>query len=239
MKRYYFASAMLGMWLLVTACTTQQINQTIGEVLGGQGLTSEDVAAGLKEALSKGITKGAQSASKVDGYFKNPKIRIPIPEEMANVERTLRQVGLGDEVDKFLLTLNRGAEEAAKEAAPIFISSIKQMTIQDAWGILKGDDNAATQYLERTTSAQLKAKFNPVIQRALEKVNATKYYSDIVSSYNRIPGVNKLNPDLDDYATDKAIEGLFVLVAEEEANIRENPSARTTELLKRVFAQAD
>ena len=113
------------------------------------------------------------------------------------------------------------------------------MTLQDAWGILKGEENAATKYLQRTTSGQLKAKFKPVVQSSLEKVNATKYYSDIINSYNRIPGVKKLNPNLEDYATEEAIEGLFVLVAEEEANIRKNPSARTTELLKKVFAQAN
>lgn len=222
----------------LASCTSQQISQTIGDVLG-EGLTTEQVAAGLKEALSKGITEGAQQASRTNGYFKNPKIKIPIPEELQNIERTLRQVGLGDEVDKFILTLNRGAEEAAKEAVPIFLTAIRSMTIQDAWGILKGQDNAATQYLERVTASQLKDKFKPVIQDALEKVNATRYYHEIVSNYNRIPGVNKINPDLDDYATDKAIEGLFILVAEEEANIRKNPAARTTALLRKVFAQAE
>lgn len=231
-------SALFAFVLFLASCTSQQISQTLGTVLG-DGLTADQVAAGLKEALSKGVTKGAQEASKTDGFFKNPKLKIPMPQEMQNVERTLRQIGMGDEVDKFILTLNRGAENAAKEAAPIFLSAIRSMTIQDAWGILKGNDNAATQYLERTTSAVLKEKFMPVIQEALQKVNATKYYGDIVNNYNRIPGVNKLNPDLNEYATEKAIEGLFVLVAEEEANIRKNPSARTTELLKKVFAQAD
>lgn len=235
MKRLF---TVIGLAFLMVACTSQQISQTLGTVLG-EGLTTEQVASGLKEALSKGVTKGAQSASSTDGYFKNPRLKIPMPEEMQNVERTLRQVGLGDEVDKFILTLNRGAENAAKEAAPIFLNAIKAMTIQDAWGILKGNENAATLYLERTTTATLKEKFMPVIKEALEKVNATKYYSDIVTNYNRIPGVNKLNPDLNEYATEKAIEGLFILVAEEEANIRENPSARTSELLRKVFAQAD
>lgn len=228
----------IGLVFFMVACTSQQISQTLGTVLG-ESLTTEQVAAGLKEALSKGVTTGAQSASKTDGYFKNPRLKIPMPEEMQNVERTLRQVGLGDEVDKFILTLNRGAENAAKEAAPIFLNAIKSMTIQDAWGILKGNENAATQYLERTTTATLKEKFKPVIQEALQKVNATKYYSDIVTNYNRIPGVNKLNPDLNEYATEKAIEGLFILVADEEANIRKNPAARTSELLRKVFAQAD
>lgn len=235
LNRFY---TIIGLAFFMVACTSQQISQTLGTVLG-EGLTTEQVAAGLKEALSNGVTKGTQSASKTDGYFKNPRLKIPMPEEMQNVERTLRQVGLGDEVDKFILTLNRGAENAAKEAAPIFLNAIRSMTIQDAWGILKGNENAATQFLERTTTASLKEKFKPVMQEALDKVNATKYYSDIVTSYNRIPGVKKLNPDLNDYATEKAIEGLFILVADEEANIRKNPSARTSELLRKVFAQAD
>lgn len=236
--KYLLVISILVSSIILNACTSQQISQTIGDVLG-QGLTAEEVGSGLKEALSKGATKGAQSASKTDGYYKNPKIRIPMPSEMQNVERTLRQVGLGDEVDNFILTLNRGAEEAAKKATPIFIDAIKAMTIQDAWGILKGEQDAATQYLIRTTSPRLKTEFQPVIEEALKKVNATKYYTEIVTGYNRIPGVKKLNPDLNDYATDKAMEGLFTLVAEEEANIRENPVARTSELLRRVFSQTD
>jgi hypothetical protein len=151
------------------------------------------------------------------------------------VEDKLRQIGLGVEVDKFVMTLNRGAEDAAKESKPIFISAIKQMTIEDAWGILKGEPDAATNFLKRTTTAQLKEKFKPVVQNSLNKVNATKYYGDIVNNYNKIPFVDKVNPDLNDYATDMAIQGLFTMIAKEELNIRKDPVARTTELLKRVF----
>src|SRR5688572_25135443 len=221
------------------ACTTAQINQTIGDVNKAMGsetpLTTAEVAEGLKEALIKGISTGSDLASQVDGYFKNPEIKIPFPPEVKKVEDKLRQVGLGGEVDKFVMTLNRGAEDAARESKPIFITAIKSMTIQDAWGILRGEPDAATQYLKRTTSAQLKEKFKPVIQNSLNKVNATKYYSDIVTKYNQIPLVQKVNPELDSYATDKAIEGLFVMIAREEKEIRANPAARTTELLKRVF----
>lgn len=222
------------------ACTTAQINQTIGDVnktLGGgsQPLTTAQVAEGLKEALIKGISNGSDLASQLDGYFKNPSIKIPFPPEVKKVEDKLRQIGLGSEVDKFVMTLNRGAEDAAKEAKPIFITAIRSMTIQDAWSILRGEKDAATQYLMRTTSAQLKDKFKPVIQNSLNKVNATRYYSDIVTKYNQLPLVQKVNPNLDEYATDKAIEGLFFLIAQEEKNIRENPIARTTELLKKVF----
>lgn len=228
------------MIFVLSACTTAQINQTIGDVnktLGGgaQPLSTAEVADGLKEALIKGISTGSDLVSQLDGYFKNPEIKIPFPPDVKKVEDKLRQIGLGSEVDKFVMQLNRGAEDAAKEAKPIFITAIRSMTIQDAWGILRGENDAATQYLKRTTSDQLKAKFKPVIQNSLQKVNATKYYSDIVTRYNQLPLVQKVNPDLDDYATDRAIEGLFLMIAKEEKNIRENPIARTTELLKKVF----
>ena len=235
MKKTWLLSA-----LIFGACTSAQINQTIGDVnktLGGSPapLTTAEVAQGLKEALIKGISKRADLVSQVDGYFKNPEIKIPFPPEVKKVEDRLRQIGLGNEVDKFVMTLNRGAEDAAKEAKPIFIEAIKSMTIEDAWSILRGEDDAATQYLKRTTSGLLKEKFKPVIQNSLSRVNATRYYSDIVTRYNQIPLVQKVNPDLDEYATDKAIEGLFVMIAKEERNIRENPGARTSDLLKKVF----
>ena len=226
--------------VICSACTTAQINQTIGDVNKAMGsetpLTTAEVAEGLKEALIKGISTGSDLASQVDGYFKNPEIKIPFPPEVKKVEDKLRQVGLGGEVDKFVMTLNRGAEDAAREAKPIFISAIKAMTIQDAWGILKGEPDAATQYLKRTTTPQLKEKFRPVIKNSLNKVSATKYYGDIVQKYNTIPFTEDVNPNLDEYATDKAIEGLFTLIAKEEKNIRHDPVARTTELLKKVFA---
>ena len=234
MKKFLILSV-----IILGACTSAQINQTIGDVnktLGGsQPLTTAEVADGLKEALIKGISTGADLVSQADGYFKNAEIRIPFPPEVKKVEDKFRQIGLGAEVDKFVMTLNRGAEDAAKEAKPIFITAIRSMTIQDAWSILKGEPDAATQYLKRTTSTELKSKFKPVIRTSLDRVNATRYYGDIVNRYNQIPLVQKVNPNLDDYATDKAIEGLFIMIAKEEKNIRDNPVARTTELLRRVF----
>jgi hypothetical protein len=223
--------------IVLCACTSAQINQTLGDMSKSPAApTTAEVAEGLKEALIKGISTGSDAVSQVDGYFKNPAIKIPFPPDVQKVEDRLRQLGLGSEVDKFVTTLNRGAEDAAKEAKPIFVSAIRSMTIDDAWSILRGNDDAATQYLKRTTSLQLKEKFRPVIQSSLEKVNATKYYRDLVTRYNQIPMVQKVNPDLDVYATDKAIEGLFFMIAKEEKNIRENPVARTSELLKKVFA---
>ncbi len=226
--------------IVAGACTTAQINQAVSEAekaLENQppALTTGDVAEGLKEALVKGISTGSDLVSQTDGYFKSPEIKIPFPPDVKKVEDKLRQIGLGNEVDRFVLTLNRGAEDAAKEAKPIFINAIRQMTIEDAWGILKGQPDAATQYLKRTTSAQLKEKFKPVIQSSLNKVSATKYYGDIINNYNRIPLVQKVNPDLNEYATDMAMQGLFTMIAKEEKNIRQDPVARTTELLKRVF----
>lgn len=224
---------------LYAGCSSSQISQTLGEVNKAleleQPLTTAEVGEGLKEALIKGISNGSDLASRVDGYFKNPKIKIPFPPEAKKVEDKLRQLGFDKDVDRFIMTLNRGAEEAAKEAKPIFVTAIKSMTIQDAWGILKGEPDAATQYLKRTTTIQLREKFKPVIKDALSKVNATKYYGDIVNTYNQLPFVQDVNPNLDDYATDKAMEGLFLLISEEEKKIREDPLARTTDLLKRVF----
>lgn len=228
--------------LIFGACTSAQINQALNDankmMNGEKPLTTAEVVEGLKEALVNGISKGSDQVSQLDGYFKNPEIKIPFPPDVKKVEDRLRQLGLGGEVDKFVMTLNRGAEDAAKEAKPIFIAAIKQMTIEDAWGILRGDPDAATQYLKRTTSPLLKEKFRPVIQNSLDKVNATKYYGEIITRYNSIPLVQKVNPDLNEYATDLAMQGLFTMIAKEERNIRENPVARTTELLKRVFGSS-
>jgi hypothetical protein len=237
MKKKFGNIVLLFLGLFVSACAPGQFGKTIDDILGGQQLSTEEIANGLKEALVQGITRGSESASKTDGYFRNQLIRIPFPPEIAQVETRLRQIGLGSEVDRFVMTLNRGAEEAAKEARPIFVNAIKQMTIQDARSILQGADDAATQYLIRTTSTQLKGSFQPVIQNALQQVNATRYYRDLVNTYNAIPGVSRVNPNLDDYATERAVDGLFILIAQEEKNIRDNPGARTTELLRRVFAR--
>jgi len=236
MKRIFVFTLLISMTL--TSCG-QKINfgKILDEVSKSTqgGLSQGEIAAGLKEALQVGINLGADKASLTDGYFKNPRIKIPFPEDVKKIETTLRNVGLGGEVDKFVLALNRGAEEAAKEAKPIFISAIKQMTITDAINILKGEKDAATQFLKRTTSTQLAAAFEPSVVRALEKTQASRYYTDLANVYNKVPFVTKVNPDLKGYATQKAIDGLFLLVADEEAKIRENPLARTTELLRRVF----
>lgn len=208
---------------------TTKTTTTTGKV------SNAEAASGLREALMQGITKGADQASKVDGFNLNSLIRIPFPPDAQRVATTLRRIGLGSQVDKFELSLNRGAEDAAQKAKPIFLSAIKSLTFSDVWNILTGQKDAATQYLKRTTTAQLSTAFQPIIQQSLDKVGATRYYTDLTTRYNMIPLVKPVETDLNKYATGKAIDGLFVLVAQEEANIRENPVARTTALLKKVF----
>lgn len=216
--------------------SSAQISLTkIKTKLGGSSLSAEEVGKGLKEALTTGVSKASDLVSSADGYYKNVDIKIPFPPEVKKVEDKLRQIGLGNEVDDFVLSLNRAAEDAAKEAKPIFVSAVEQMTIQDAWSILKGEDDAATQYLSKTTSDQLTEKFKPIIQASLEKTNASQLYKKLISTYNKLPLVKKENPDLDDYATSKALDGIFLMVAKEEKSIRENPAARTSELMKKVF----
>lgn len=203
----------------------------------GGGLTSSDIASGLKEALQVGISKGSDQASAVNGYFKNPLLKIAFPPEAQKVASTLRQIGLSKQVDQFELSLNRAAEDAAKKAKPVFIKAITSMSIQDAVGILRGQNDAATQYLRRTSGQQLVTEFTPIIDSTLRKNNATKYYADLVNTYNKVPFVQKVNPNLTQYATNKAVDGLFILVAQEEQKIRENPAARVTDLLKKVFSK--
>lgn len=201
----------------------------------GAGLTEGDIAGGLREALRVGINKGADQASATDGYYKNTLIKILTPPELQRVEARLRQIGLGPQVDRFVLSLNRAAEDAAQKSKPIFIKAITSMSIQDAIGILRGPQDAATQYLRRTSGQELVKAFTPDIEAALKKNNTTKYYADLVKTYNRLPLVQKINPNLTEYATNKAVDGLFILVAQEEKNIRENPVARVSDILRRVF----
>lgn len=205
---------------LLTGCSSAQIDQALKEAKKAatteKPLSTAEVGRGLKEALVQGVGRGVDSLSQTDGYFRNAEIRIPFPAELKTVEDRLRKVGLGDEVDQFVRTLNRGAEEAAKDARPIFVAAITSMTIEDAWGILRGEDDAATAYLQKSTTPQLTQKFRPVIQKALDKTSATRYFGDLVKRYNQIPLVQKVNPDLNAYATDRAIQGLFVQIAKEE-----------------------
>ncbi|WP_209332302.1 DUF4197 domain-containing protein [Lunatimonas salinarum] len=220
------------------SCTSADVNRFI-QGASQATLTNEDVGDGLRDALVKGISEGADKASLENGFFGNELIRIALPEELTKLEATLRQFGLGAEVDRVLLTINRGAESAAKEAKPIFINAIRQLTIQDAFAILRGEQDAATQFLRRTTSAQLTELFQPKVQESLNQVGATRHYTDLVNAYNAIPTTRKINPDLNAYVTEMAIDGLFKLIAEEEQKIRANPAERTTAIMRRVFSAVD
>ncbi|MBL7917259.1 MAG: DUF4197 domain-containing protein [Bacteroidia bacterium] len=198
-------------------------------------LTNEEVIKGLKEALTIGTNSSSSVASKVDGYYKNPKIYIPWPEEAMDMKTKLTKMGMQKKITEFETSLNRAAEEAAKNAAPVFIEAITNMSLSDGFAILKGADTAATNYLRKTTYAPLKDKFKPIVKDAINKVKVTSYWNPLVTKYNKIPGVKKQNPDLEEYVTIKAINGLMVLIAEEETKIRKDPMARVTDLLKKVF----
>lgn len=202
----------------------------------GGGLSNDDIVAGLKEALSVGAQNSAAKLSAADGFFANAAIKVLMPQEAKKVESTLRSVGMGSMVDDAILSMNRAAEEASKSAAPIFVSAIKQMSFQDALGILKGNDTAATTYLKGKTITELTGSFKPVINDALEKTNATKYWKSLFETYNKLPTTfKKINTDLSGYVTEKALTGLFFQVAVEEKKIRKDPAARVTDVLKKVF----
>ncbi|RYY84261.1 MAG: DUF4197 domain-containing protein [Chitinophagaceae bacterium] len=219
--------------------TRAQVNtavQQVVEKVTGQsgGLSSDEVINGLKEALSVGTNKGAARLSAVDGFFKDAAIKILMPAEAQKVESKLRSLGFGKQVDQAILSMNRAAEEATKQAAPIFLNAIKGITIQDGMSILRGDNQAATTYLKGKTQSALTEAFRPVIEQALAKVNATKYWNTLFTTYNRV-SKDKVNPDLAAYVTEKSLSGIFYNVGQEETKIRQDPAARTTELLKKVF----
>ena len=197
-------------------------------------LSTGTVIDGLKEALNKGISDGTKQLSAVDGFFTNAALKILMPVEAEKVETSLRKIGMGKQVDEAILNMNRAAEDACKTAAPIFVNAIKNMNISDAWGILKGSDNAATTYLQKQTNTELTKAFKPIIDTALKKINATKHWNTIFNNYNRF-SFNKVNPDLTAYVTEKALSGIFYQLAIEEQKIRKDPAAQTTELLRKVF----
>lgn len=226
---------------LFIGCTSQQIQSTLDTLAnaGGGGLTNEEIGKGLKQALEFGISEGAQRLSQENGYYKSP-YKILLPEEARKVADRLQNVPGFNQVEEIILEkINRGAEDAAAKAKPIFVDAIRSMTFRDALDILTGDDDAATAYLNRVTYTKLYDEFNPVIVNSLDKFNARQYWGDAVNAYNKIPFVDKADPDLDDYVTRQALAGLFDMVEKKERDIRNNVSARTTDLLKRVFARQD
>lgn len=198
-------------------------------------LSEDEIGRGLKEALNQGVKKGVTQLNKKDGYLKDPQIKIPMPAEAKKVEDKLRSLGQGKKVDEAIESMNRAAEDAAEGAKDIFVAAIKGMTLTDAMSILKGEEDAATNYLSKATRAELAKKFNPIIKASLDKVGATKHWKTVFGTYNKIPFVTKINPNLEEYVTNKALNGLFIQVAKEELLIRNDPMARVTDLLKKVF----
>ncbi|MFA6923907.1 MAG: DUF4197 domain-containing protein [Bacteroidales bacterium] len=241
MKKIFLITAILICFGLIYSQNKLQdvINKTKKTITDNKPLTNTEVVKGLKEALNVGTNNSTKKVSAVDGYFKNQAIKIILPPDAVKMEKTLRGMGMGQQVDKCVLTLNRAAEEAAKQAAPIFLNAITQLTITDGMNILKGKDNAATQYLKDKTTNDLKIKFKPVIHNALQKVEITKYWNPLMTKYNKLPMVQKINPNLDDYVTVKALDGLFKMLEGEELKIRKDPAARISDILKRVFGSLD
>ncbi len=205
----------------------------------GVSTGNTDIAAGLKEALNKGVDKQVTKLTAVDGFYKNEMVKILMPGELQKVDKTMRKIGLGNLADEGVKSLNRAAEDAVKEATPVFVAAIKNMTITDAKNILLGKDNAATDYLQSSTSSELYKKFLPIVERSIGKVGADKIWNSLITKYNNMPLTENVNPDINDYVTNKAMEGVFKMIAVEEKNIRTDLSARTSPLLKKVFAMQD
>lgn len=214
---------------------TTTVNNAITGGTTAPSLTNDEIIKGLREALTVGTNSSTAIASKADGYLKNARLFIPWPAEAKDMRDKLVKLGMTKQVNDFETSLNRAAEEAAKKAAPVFINAITNMSISDGLAILNGNDTAATNYLRKSSYTPLYNEFLPVVKEAITKVNVTKYWNPLVTKYNKLPGVKKQNPDLNDYVTKKAANGLFVLVADEEAKIRKDPMARVTDLLKKVF----
>ena len=227
---------LLGLFTLTSCAELQQVANQLPNLGQTQGL---DISSGLKEALNNGISKQVTKLTATDGFFKNEMVKILLPEELQKVDNTLRKIGMGKLADEGLKVLNRAAEDAVKESTPIFVDAIKGMSFNDAKNILMGNESAATSYLQNSTTTALYAKFNPVIKNSYTKVGADKVWANIITKYNSVPLVKKVNPDLTDYTTNKALEGVFKMIAVEEKSIRTDLNSRTSDLLKKVFALQD
>ncbi|MGJ8658665.1 MAG: DUF4197 domain-containing protein [Cellulophaga fucicola] len=217
-----------------------ELQQVVNQLpQSGAVLSNQEIANGLTAALNQGIKKQVSKLTLEDGYYKNELVKILLPEELQKVDNTLRKIGLGNLADEGLKAINRAAEDAVGEATPIFVDAIKNMSFADAKNILVGSDNAATQYLTANTETALYSKFNPVIKKSFSKVGADKIWAQLITKYNSLPLTNNVNPDLTDYVTQEALEGVFTMIAVEEKEIRNKVSSRSTDLLKKVFALQD
>ena len=225
--------------IAVSFSSCAEMQQVLNQLPQTQGIGGVDIAGGLKEALNNGISKQVTKLTATDGFYRNEAVKILLPEELRKVDSGLRKIGLSSLADEGLKVLNRAAEDAVKEATPIFVDAVMNMTFMDAKSILMGNESSATNYLQNSTSTALYGKFNPVIKNSFNKVGADKVWTNIITKYNSIPLVNKVNPDLTDYVTNQAMNGVFKMIAVEEKNIRTNLSSRTSVLLQKVFAMQD
>ncbi len=226
--------------LTLNSCAElQQVVNQLPETTGTVAIGNDQIASGLKEALNLGIEKQVNKLTQTDGFYKNELVKILLPEELQKVDKALRDVGLSNLADEGLKVINRAAEDAVKEATPIFVEAVKSITFSDAKAILMGSDNAATQYLTSKTQTALYDKFHPIINESFAKVGADQIWSNVITKYNSMPFVSKVNPDLTDYVTSQALNGVYTMIAVEEKDIRDNVSARTTNVLKSVFALQD
>lgn len=232
LKKYYS----LIILLFLTNCA--ELQDVVNQLPQG-GISQVEMASGLREALNFGIDKQVSKLTAKDGFFKNELVKILLPEELQKVDKALRDIGLGNLADEGLKVLNRAAEDAVKEATPIFVNAVKDITFNDVKGILIGNDDAATQYLTGKTQTELYSKFHPVIESSFQKVGADQIWENLINKYNTIPFTQNVNPDLTDYVTGEALEGVYTMIAVEEKEIRTKISSRTTDLLKRVFALQD
>jgi hypothetical protein len=234
MKKIYL---LLCSVIVLSSCA--ELQQIANQLPQGGVLSQADIGNGLRAALDQGIDREVTKLMSTDGFYRNELVKILLPDELQKVDDGLRKIGLSSVADEGLKLLNRAAEDATKEALPIFIDAVKGISFTDAKDILLGDQRAATSFLETRTQQELYSKFSPVINSNLSKVGATNLWSNAIDKYNKIPFTNSVNPDLTDYVTQKALEGVFKMIAQEEIQIRENVGARTTDLLKRVFALQD
>jgi hypothetical protein len=239
MKKLVFIAAILGFQTVEA--------QKIGELLKkasnmalppSSGLSTDEIAGGLKEALQKGAQTGTQKLSTPGGFLENAALKIIMPPEAQKIESTLRRLGFNQLMDDMIVSMNRAAEDACKTAVPIFTTAIKEMTITDGINILRGSDTSATSYLRSKTNTALAQSFSPIIKTSLDKVNATQYWEKIITTYNSVPLIGKkMNPDLVGYVTDKSLSGIYTEIASQEKDIRANPAARTSALLQKVFTK--
>ncbi len=239
MNKKIIILSLVGVFSLTSCNELQQIANQLPQIATQGGLGQRQISAGLKEALKQGVDKEVFKLTQTNGFYNNPAVKILLPSELQNVEKVLRSAGLGSLADEGVKALNKAAEHAVKEATPVFVNAITSMSIQDATNILMGNKNAATLYLQKSTSNELYQKFNPIIKNSFTKVGADKVWSNLINKYNSIPLVNKVNPDITDYVTQQALEGVFKMIEKEELNIRTNISARTTPLLQSVFSMQD